>query len=195
MSHCAKCASSFVGDACPRCGSAPTVPWRKFDKSVTGAFWVLILGAIVAFFVSMRLLDRLPVLLALLILSVGPLIVRCLAVRGKWGEPHQRSVRMMFRWAALAMVGLIAIIIANSSLDRVPATEIHVYILAKSSHYGKGGPDYLLIVGPSWRVGRDRESLDVGRGTFSRVHIGETVSIDLHPGFFHVPWYNNVSPD
>lgn len=184
-----------MGDVCPRCGNAPTVPWRKFNKSLTGAFWVLILGGIVAFFVTSRLLDRLPVLLLSLILWVGPLIVRYLAVRGKWADSHQRIMRMVFRWAAIAMAGMIAIIVANSSLDRVPATEIHLYVLAKSSHAGKGGPDYVLIVGPSWRAGRDREALDVGRDIFSRAHVGGAVSIDLHPGFFHLPWYNNVSPD
>jgi len=101
----------------------------------------------------------------------------------------------MFRWAAIAMVGMVVAVLANSSLDKAPAKEIHAYVIGKRSHSGKGGPDYTLIVGPSWRVGRDRELLDVGRDTFSRAHVGHMVSIDLHPGYFHLPWYNNVLPD
>ena len=99
----------------------------------------------------------------------------------------------MFKLAAVAMVGLVAAIIANTNLDRAPATEVRAYVLAKNHHSGKGGDDYVLVVWPSWRAGRDRESVEVGRDIFSRAKVGNTVSVDLHPGLFHLPWYNNVS--
>lgn len=195
MSHCAKCGSALAGNVCPNCGSAPAAPWRRFDKSLHATVWILIIGAIVAFFVSLGLLDRGWVLLLSLILSIGPLSVRYVAVRKKWGQFHQKDLAIMFRWSAFAMVGLVAIIIANRSLDRGTATKVDTYVLAKHSHSGKGGPDYTLVVGPSWRPGRNYESLGVGRDTFSRAYIGGTISLDLHKGFFRLPWYDNVRPD
>lgn len=165
------------------------------ETVVAWKFWVLIVGAIVAFFVSFGLLDRVWVLLLSLILAMGPLIVRYVAVRKEWGQFHQKNLAIMFRWSSFAMVGLVAIIIANRSLDRGPATKIEAYVLAKHAHSGKGGSDYTLVVGPSWRPGRNYESLDVGPDTFSRAYVGRTISIDLHKGFFHLPWYANVRPD
>jgi hypothetical protein len=194
MPHCTKCASFFVGELCPRCGSTTTTPTAKVDQSLDRSFWVLTVAGIVMFFATLELLDRPPVLLISSILWFGPLIVRYIATRRAWGESHQRNVGIIFRWAALAMICAVAIIIANHFLDRTPATEIQAYVLAKGYHSGKGGPSFTLTVGPSWRVGRDSESLDVGRDVFSRANVGNAVSIDVHPGLFHLPWYNNVSP-
>ena len=165
------------------------------DRRLLKAGCALLAGQIVAFFASMGLLDRQPVVLLSFFLLLGPLIFRYIAVRTTWGQLHQKSTQSVFRWAIILLAVMDAAVIANRSLDREPAAQTHVNVIAKHSHSGKGGEDYTLLVGPSWRSGRHYESLDVGKDTFSRASVGGMVSIDLHAGFFRLPWYNNVRPD
>lgn len=83
-----------------------------------------------------------------MLLLIGPLIFRYIAVRTTRGESHQRSIGIMLRWAAIFMVGMITVLIANRFLDTATAKEIHVTVVAKHSHAGLG-EDYTLLVGPS----------------------------------------------
>lgn len=168
---------------------------RQFDRASNITLWVLPISGMIVLLLSSRLLDRMPIVVVSMILWLGPLVVGFSVAKTTWGKLHQGKIRGMFRWAAIALVGMLLTIVANQSLDKAPVTEIRTYVLAKSSRSSKGGPTYTLMVGPSWRAGRGHESLDVAGDIFSRAYVGETVSIDLHPGLFHLPWYNNVLPE
>jgi hypothetical protein len=58
----------------------------------------------------------------------------------------------------------------------------------------KSGTHYNVIVS-SWRPDQTEEIFDVDSGVFNRTVVGKTVRVELHHGFFGVPWSDNIVPD
>jgi hypothetical protein len=53
---------------------------------------------------------------------------------------------------------------------------------------------YHVIVS-SWRPDKAEEDFTVDPAIFRRTVVGKTVTVELHKGFFGVPWSGNISPE
>jgi len=136
------------------------------------------------------LVNRGPVGLAILFLFLAPFVVHYVASRGKAARNRLALLRKLYIavWTALAV--LVAAVFMNEQLDKGPVATIQVTVIHKSA----GRYSHSLYVAPSWRAGKGFEVLDVGGDTYSATQVGGVVSVDVHPGFFHYSWYNNVAP-
>lgn len=54
----------------------------------------------------------------------------------------------------------------------------------------QAGPYYLWVT--SWRPGRTEEDFNIGSREFDRARIGKTVTVELHSGFFGLPWRGDI---
>jgi hypothetical protein len=165
-----------------------------FDRALQLSWWVLILGGLVSLIVTQNLLDGSALTLLCMILWIGPLVFRYVAVRTKWGASHQAIVSVTFKSAAVTLAIVLGILMGNMLLDHAPTQNVRARVLYKYSHAGKGS-FYKLLVGPSWRNGKRHETLDVGSDTYARVNIGDMVIAEVHRGFFGLPWCGRVKVD
>jgi hypothetical protein len=99
-------------------------------------------------------------------------------------------------YAGLALALVAAVVFFNGALDRFPPTEVRTTVIRKASVTGaqKYGTHYHVIVA-SWRPGRSQEDFDVDLSVFRRAVPGRTVTIELHKGFYRLPWYGSISPE
>jgi hypothetical protein len=92
---------------------------------------------------------------------------------------------------ALPLLGLLLFL--NGRLDRFPRTTVQATVIRKTAPIGTREAQYGLTVS-SWRPGRSIEDLNVGSRVFERAVVGKRVSVELHKGFFGLPWYGAISP-
>jgi hypothetical protein len=90
---------------------------------------------------------------------------------------------------ALLAVGLLL----NGALDKFPPTGIKTTIIRKAMVTGHG--THYDVVVSSWRPGRSEEDFEVESGIYRRAAIGRPATVELHQGYFGVPWYGNISPE
>jgi hypothetical protein len=67
-------------------------------------------------------------------------------------------------------------------------------VIQKTITMRKSGRAYHLTVS-SWRPSRSEEEFEVGSRTFDRAAVGQTVTVELHNGFFGLPWSGGISPE
>jgi len=101
---------------------------------------------------------------------------------------------VFFSGIALAMIA--AGLFLNGALDKAPPRYVKTTVIEKSSVQGdlRRGSHYRLTVA-SWRPGKSEENFDVDLGLFRRVTPGTAITVEVHKGFFGVPWYGNISAD
>jgi len=190
MAHCDNCARDFSEDRCPTCGAPPEPStgfgyWLKLIAAVLCAG--LFLGSVWGAVNSMS--NSGPVQVIILVLIFAALMLRYAAVSAKSPRSHRALLRKLSTYACIALAALVAIVLMNRLLDRTPAQKVYATVVFK---FAGSRSTYYLDVAPSWRSGKTSESLSVGRTTFSNAHVGDAVSIELHPGLFHMPWRGNV---
>jgi hypothetical protein len=96
-------------------------------------------------------------------------------------------------WDVAALLLLAFLLAGNGWLDKATPKRVQATVVYRHSSEGRR-VSYQLTVVPSWRPGRRTETLNVGRTVYNRTHDLETISLDLHPGYFHLPWYDHVAP-
>jgi len=97
-------------------------------------------------------------------------------------------------WFAVLML-FVLLLFLNGPLDKSPRSDVRVTVIRKEvDNGGRFGPHYYLVVS-SWRPGRSSENLRVGSQVFERAIVGKSVTVELHKGYFGLPWYGSVSPE
>jgi hypothetical protein len=96
-------------------------------------------------------------------------------------------------WSGCANMFIAALLALNGMADHSPVRRIQTTVVSKFSTSGKYRPSYYIVV-VSWHLGQSTEDLPVDRQVYSATHTGETVLIELHPGFFGFPWGSRVLP-
>jgi hypothetical protein len=198
MQRCPKCAQAFEGGKCPACGEdAPGSLATKLEINKSLSYFMMTdLGGLFGILVAAHFyppLDTGAVMGVALVLFFIPTAM-ILAVR-KNPAAHAERVRKTCAWSAIALVSFAIFLFLNGNLDRNPPVQIQTTLIRKSVARGRGGPNYSLIVAPSWRQGRRDEELNVSGATFSKVRIGESVLVVVHRGLLGLPWFSNVLPD
>jgi uncharacterized membrane protein len=196
MPLCAQCARSFEGQQCPVCGG-PSVSVQEINGTLKKNSWPLIgglVGVLVATYLY-PLLDQNALMLIGLFIFFAPLLTHIVLAIRKSLVSNFGLLRGVYKWAAVVLAVFAGALFANGALDRSPGTQVHATVIQKCASRGRGGTSYSLTVSPSWRSGRDDERLEVKGRTFFSVETGETVSVEVHPGLFGLPWFSEILPD
>jgi hypothetical protein len=102
--------------------------------------------------------------------------------------------RAVYIAASTALVLLGVLLLLNGGLDKSPSSEVRTTVIRKTVLRGRRGTQYDLAVS-SWRPGRSQEHFKVTSREFDRAVVGKIALVELHKGFFGVPWYGNISPE
>lgn len=90
--------------------------------------------------------------------------------------------------------GMYSIGLANA-LDTLPDISTPrpymTWVLSKSESHSSKGTRYYLRVAPWGPIGYP-DDVDVPRGTYNTIRVGEPVCFGLHPGVLHAPWYIQI---
>lgn len=96
-----------------------------------------------------------------------------------------------FSSVAYAMVALV--FLPNGGLDRFPPSHVRTPVIRKAVLMAKTTKYHITV--SSWRPNYTEEIFSVDRDVFRRAAVGKIVTVELHKGFFDVPWYGNISPE
>jgi hypothetical protein len=122
------------------------------------------------------------------------------AVPRLWSIAQRRSSNDRSPWQAvsacaglaLPLIGLL--IFLNGGLDRSPGSDVRAMVIEKAAPIGYREAQYDLTVS-SWRPGRRVEYLNVSSREFARAMVGKRIIVELHKGYFGLPWYSNILPE
>jgi hypothetical protein len=187
--HC-KSSHALTLDMRNSYGSSGSMTWpnRLYLWGILGEFIAI---AIVT--------DRYPFLYSGYVVLVSVVIlIAAYLVRGTLGRTiSRRPNQRFFRYFAVCAPAVFAVFAgflwANGALDKSPPQVVYAAVVQKSAiHLWRGSVIYHLVVNPSWRAGRNDETLKVDSPLYQQANIGDTVSINLHRGWSHLSWYDCV---
>ena len=99
-------------------------------------------------------------------------------------------------YSGLALALLAATLFLNGALDKRPPAEIKTTVIHRAMVTGSQnrGTHYHVVVS-SWRPGRNEEDFEVDLGIYRRAVVGRPATVELHKGYFGLPWYGGLSPE
>lgn len=192
MYKCSACGNDFSGHQCPRCGGKPRANAEQIKRSLK-KHALLLLAGLIAVLVANRsypLLDGSKLFAIVWCAFFLPIILSFVsAVR--WGLVLNAS-RLKAAYISCSTISLLlALLIAsNGSLDRSPVRLVKSSILRTSRPTRRYAGLNLFV--PSWRPGRSTEKLWAGVPVSITASPGDSISVEVHEGFFRLPWYGNV---
>jgi hypothetical protein len=186
------CSQAYVGDRCPNCGARPMSSTRQSPKYLRPYLLLQFAGFVVCFCAAWAcgFLDCNYLMTgAWVLLLIGQIAYRVWPSRGGSSSESRPANTFCKLWALVALA-FASFLLADRYLDKSPAQLVRVTVVRKSERRSaRGGTAYILEVAPSWRSGRDAESLYVDGITFGGIRLGEDVTISVHKGLVGVPWY------
>jgi hypothetical protein len=194
MQSCGKCGQSYEGEKCPSCGASAPESQRKPLIQVYALLPIAgLLGAILGM-AKYSVLERTPIVVALFAVYIASLLPMIIFVRRGHQPTHVAVIRSACRWGGGVLIAMALVLFANGALDRSPPKQIFASIVDKRISRATRGPSYSVTITPSWRLGETEADLSVTADTFAILSTGGRVSIDVHPGFFHLSWYDDIEP-
>lgn len=136
------------------------------------------------------LLDDRAALGLMIAFFLVPFVIQLLLILRK--ESNARLLRIGFSCSGCALVILALLLFVNGGMDRSPGTVMRASVIRKSVLTGRHGTRQYHLKVSSWRPGRDSEDLNVGSGVFRRAAVGRNVAIEVHQGYFNLPWSGKV---
>src|SRR5713101_8394188 len=100
-------------------------------------------------------------------------------------------LRTAYVYSSFALLLLSLLPLLNGWLDRSPGSAVRTTVIQKTAVHRGSTTRHRLTVS-SWRPGRSVEELVVGAHTYDNAYIGKTITVEVHKGFFGLPWYGNV---
>jgi hypothetical protein len=164
---------------------------KRIDQALLWSVFAL-LGVAVAGYVYPPL-DGDPVYwLALIVflLPIGMAIATAIRMRRR-GQPPSPSRSVLFKLSAMSLTALALVVFLNGRLDRSSVAEIHTTVAGKFVARGRFSMSYHLTV-VSWRRSGREEDLRVSRHIYERADSGADISVQLHRGWFGLPWYGRI---
>lgn len=131
------------------------------------------------------------------VLFIAPVVANVVvpAIR-KRSRSRDALIRNLYGWSGAAMLIFSALLVLNGAMDRYPPMQFQTHVVHGSYfRSAKFGDTYNMVVSPSWRLGRNEETLRVNLPTFSTLRSGEQVRVVIHRGAFSMPWLGAVVPD
>jgi hypothetical protein len=101
-------------------------------------------------------------------------------------------LRKVYLYCSAGVVLVALVMVMNGALDWVPPTVVRSSIVAMRITNGKYWSTHRLVL-VSWQPGRATEDLAVGSAVYAGASVGRRVSVEVHKGFFGLPWYRKVT--
>jgi hypothetical protein len=131
----------------------------------------------------------------MLSLFLFPVALQMLSFLRKRPSQNVGRWRALYICSSLALLLLALLLCLNGGMDGSPLNRVRATVIRKAViRSGKGSTRYNLTVS-SWQPGKNQENLNVGRSLFDRVVVGKTVTVEVHKGFFSLPWLGSISPE
>ena len=108
---------------------------------------------------------------------------------------NMRLWRAVYLCSGLALVLLALLLFLNGKLDASPLNRVRTTVIRKAVISNAKGPTQYNLTVSSWRPGRNVENFNVVRSVFDRSVVGKTVTVELHQGFFGLPWLGSISSE
>lgn len=143
-------------------------------------------------FVVYRPLDSGPLLTLGCCILFLPMVMQLASVVRKRLAEDAGMLRTAYAVSGLALAALGFVVFLNGRLDSAPESLARSTVIRKSITKGRSTTYYTLTVS-SWRPGRTEEDFLVGPRTFNRAAVGKTARIELHSGYFGLPWSGGIS--
>jgi hypothetical protein len=179
----------------PDCGGSAFPSAKDVKKSLNKYSLLLapgLLGGLLAYVVYPPLDQGLLATFGVCALFL-PMVLRLRSIVRKRLSEDAGRLRTAYVCSSLALAMLALLLLLNGWLDRSPRSLVRTTVVRKTFTNGRSVTKYLLTVS-SWRSGRSEEDFNVDSRTFSRAAVGKTVTVELHQGFFGLPWSGNISP-
>jgi len=159
-------------------GGATRDPRNELSLALLVPAIALPIGAIQANYVSLRALLPAMAVVTLAFFAAFYTLVR--------SEPRTPRFHVLVVACAL-FYGSGLILVGDTLLDRGPAATYQVQVVGKHTS-GGDWTSYYLDLSP-WGPYKGESGLSVSHKTYDSAQPGETVCVELHPGFLHAAWY------
>ena len=169
---------------------------KEVDRILRWRTFALLTGllAVLTVCTAYQPLDKGPVFFLALFLFALPMTWYLVSALRKRQVENSATLKQLFGWSAGFTIALFTMLLANGLLDRTPPQQIRCSLLRAYESSGRRSHYYHLIV-RSWRPHHETENMEVGKFTYQRASSSRTVTLELHPGFFGMPWYGRVIPN
>lgn len=84
-------------------------------------------------------------------------------------------------------------LLLNGALDKAPPNDVKTTVIRKVWVSGKSTSYHVTVA--SWRPDRSEEQLRVDGSVYNKAHVGHRITVEVHQGYFGLPWYGTISPD
>lgn len=175
-------------------GSAHASPAAKpVSKSLNNYSLLLAPGTLGGLFVYVVYppLDQTLLLIFGLCVFFLPMLLQLRSIMRKRLVADAAMLRKMYLCSSLVLAFFATILLLNGKLDKSPRTLVRTNLVQKSLSRGRGGDTYTLTVS-SWRPGKRSEDFRVDSRLFARAVVGEPVTVELHKGYFGIPWSGEI---
>lgn len=172
--------------------ASSSLPARRIKNSLSHyslLFAPGTLGGFLALLIYPPLDQGLLVTVGLCVLFL-PFLLQLRSVIRKQLDTDASMLRKTYVSSSIVLAFLAAFLLLNGRLDKSPRTLVQTTLVHKSETRGRGGSTYTLTVS-SWRGNRS-ENFPVDSRTFFRAVVGEPVTIELHQGYFGIPWSGKI---
>ncbi|HKW88772.1 MAG TPA: hypothetical protein VJN21_08445 [Candidatus Acidoferrales bacterium] len=148
------------------------------------------LGGILVYVVYPPLDQAFLIIFGLCVLLL-PMLLQLRSILRRRLADDASLLRKAYVSSSLMLALLAGFLLLNGALDKSPRSLVQTTLVQKSVSRGRGGATYTLTVS-SWRRANHSEDFRVDSRTFSRAAVGEPVTIELHQGYFGVPWSGDI---
>jgi hypothetical protein len=173
---------------------APSI--RALNKQLQPALYLLMIGMI-GFLVAGASYPPLD-LNALMLLGLGlfflPLLAHIVVHVRKRLAANVGRLRRIYLWAGALLIGMGVALGFNGLADRTPPRLVRTSITRKHTTRGRSSVGHILTLA-SWRPGRAAEEINVSSAEYRGFQVGDQVVVEVHAGWFRVPWWGRVCRD
>lgn len=194
MQKCARCGNEFSERECPHCAGSPRLSAEESNKAL-GKYPHVAIAGLAGMAASIYLyptVERhiLPVVGSCLFFL--PLLLQVFSSTRRWLTSDMSRLRKVYRYCSAGVVLVALVMEMNGALDWVPPTVVRSSIVAMRITNGRYWSTHRLVL-VSWQPGRATEDLAVGSAVYAGASVGRCVSVEVHKGFFGLPWYGKVT--
>jgi len=137
------------------------------------------------------LLDVRPAMGTMLGIFLLPVAAQFLWFILKSASDGTRAWRAIYAVASLALVAAAVALFLNGGLDGSTPSDARATVTRKVVLKGRH-TQYNLTVS-SWRFGRSSENFNVTESVFNRAVVGKAIHLEIHAGYFGLPWRGRIS--
>ena len=96
---------------------------------------------------------------------------------------------------SVALLLFAILLVLNDRLDRSLPNEVRTTVIRKAVLRGRHGAKQYNLTVSSWRPGRSLENFNFALNVFNGTAVGKIITVEMHDGFFGIPWHGKISPE